>query len=73
MLGRLRKCVEDDEFLEVVQTMGRQGTDGCEHPQGAVGRLRAATGCKFLKAGLSPDPEAPVPGTHPRCSVCPSA
>lgn len=33
----------------------------------------AVSGLKSLKAGLSPGPEALVPGAHPRCSVCPSA
>lgn len=35
-------------------------------------RRPAVSGLKFLKAGLSPGVAFPVPGTHPRCSVCPS-
>lgn len=64
--------MEDDEFLEVIQTTGRQGTDGCEHPQVTAGQREAIGGCKLLKGDLTQDPEALVPGTHPRCSVCPS-
>lgn len=61
--------MEDDEFLEVVQTTGRQGTDGCEHPPGDTW----SEGSQVPQSEFSPDPEALVPGTYPRCSVCPSA
>lgn len=42
-------------------------------PREQVGVRRAAiSGLKFLKAGVSPGLLFPGPGTHPRCSVCPS-
>lgn len=43
-------------------------------PKEQVGIRRApVSGLQFLKAGLSPGLAFPVSGTHPRCSVCPSA